>query len=99
MSILKSTDLMELCILTYCVQCLNITIVACLTMLLKLDNINNNAVERAVSLIGSRTSTDVFFYFALDARDARICPLFSFPIGAYCEACSRVLEMLDSLIA
>jgi hypothetical protein len=43
--ILKSTDLVELCILTYCMQCLNITIVAGLAVLLELDNINNNAVE------------------------------------------------------
>jgi hypothetical protein len=68
-------------------------------MLLKLDNIYNNAVERAVSLISSRTSTDVFLHLALDARDARISPLFSFPIGAYCEAGGRVFDMLDSLIA
>jgi hypothetical protein len=43
--ILKSTDLVELCILIYCMQCLNITIVVGLAVLLELDNINNNAVE------------------------------------------------------
>jgi hypothetical protein len=68
-------------------------------MLLKLDNIYNNTVERAVSLISLRTSTNVFFYLALDARDARISLLFSFPISAYCEASSRVFNMLNSLIA
>jgi hypothetical protein len=52
-------------------------------MLLKLDNINNDAVERAVSLVGSRTSTNVFFHLALDARDAGIRPLFSFAMSAY----------------
>jgi hypothetical protein len=68
-------------------------------MLLELDNIYNNAVERAVSLISLRTLTNVFLYLALDARDARISLLFSFPISAYCKASSRVLKMLDSLIA
>jgi hypothetical protein len=43
--ILKSTDLVEFCILTHCMQCLHITVVAGLAMLLELDNINNNAVE------------------------------------------------------
>jgi hypothetical protein len=68
-------------------------------MLLELDDIHNNAVERAVSLISLRTSTDVFLYLALDAKDARISLLFSFPISAYCEAGGGVLKMLDSLIA
>jgi hypothetical protein len=68
-------------------------------MLLKLDNIYNNAVERAVSLISLRTSTNVFLYLALDAKDARISLLFSFPISAYCKASSRVFKMLNSLIA
>jgi hypothetical protein len=65
--ILKSADLIELCVLTYCMQCLDITIIACLTMLLKLDNVNNNAVERLVGLVGSRTSTNVFFHLTFDA--------------------------------
>jgi hypothetical protein len=43
--ILKSINLIELCILIYCMQCLHITIVAGLTMLLELDNVNNNVVE------------------------------------------------------
>jgi hypothetical protein len=68
-------------------------------MLLKLDNIYNNAVERAVSLISLRTSTNVFLYLALDARDARISLLFSFPISAYYKAGSRVFKMLNSLKA
>jgi hypothetical protein len=98
-SILESTDLMKFRVLIHCMQCLNVAVVACLTMLLELDNINNNAIERAASLVSSRTLTDVFFHLALDARNARICPLFTFPIGGYCKACSRVFEMLDSRIA
>jgi hypothetical protein len=80
-------------------QCPHITVVAGLAMLLELDNVNNNAVEWAVSLIGSRMSTNVLFYLALDARDARICLLCSFSVSAYCKACSGVLKMLNSLIA
>jgi hypothetical protein len=48
-------------------QCLNVTIVACLTLLLKLDNINNNAIEQAAGLISTRTTTNVFLHLALDA--------------------------------
>jgi hypothetical protein len=33
-SILTRTDLMKLCVLTHCVQCPNVAVVACLTMLL-----------------------------------------------------------------
>jgi hypothetical protein len=43
--ILKSIDLIEFYILTHYIQCLYITIVAGLAMLLELDNINNNVVE------------------------------------------------------
>jgi hypothetical protein len=68
-------------------------------MLLELDNIYNNVVERAVSLISLRTLTNILLYLALDARDARISLLFSFPISAYCKASSRVFKMLNSLIA
>jgi hypothetical protein len=68
-------------------------------MLLKLDNIYNNAVERVVSLISLRTSTNVFLYLTLDARDVKISLLFFFPISAYCKASSRVFNMLNSLIA
>jgi hypothetical protein len=68
-------------------------------MLLELDNIYNNAVERAVSLISLRTLTNVFLYLTLDAKDVRISLLFSFPISAYYKASSRVLKMLNSLIA
>jgi hypothetical protein len=45
MLILKSIDLIKLSVLIYCMQCLNVTVVVCLTLLLKLDNINNNAIE------------------------------------------------------
>ena len=72
MSILKSTDLIELRVLTHCIQCPYITVVACLTMLLELDDVDNDAVERAVSLVSSRTSTDVFLHLALDARNAGV---------------------------
>jgi hypothetical protein len=41
-------------------------------MLLELNNINNNAVERAVCLVGTRTLTNVFLYLALDARSAHV---------------------------
>jgi hypothetical protein len=67
MLILKSTDLIKLSVLTYCMQCLNVTIVACLTLLLKLDNINDNAIEQAAGLISTRTTTNIFLYLALDA--------------------------------
>jgi hypothetical protein len=88
MSILKSANLMELCVLTHCMQCPDITVIACLTMLLELDNVNNNAVEGTVSFVSSRTSTDVFLHLALDIGNVRVCPLFPFAMGAYCEACS-----------
>jgi hypothetical protein len=68
--ILESTDLMELRVLAYCVQCPHITVVAGLAMLLELNDVDNDAIERAMSFISSRTSTDVFLYLALDARDA-----------------------------
>jgi hypothetical protein len=68
-------------------------------MLLKLDNIYNNIVERVVSLISLRTSTNVFLYLALDVRDARISLLFFFSISAYYKASIRVFNMLNSLIA
>jgi hypothetical protein len=58
---------MKLRVLTYCMQCLNVTVVACLTLLPKLDNINDNAIERAAGLISTRTTTNVFLYLALDA--------------------------------
>jgi hypothetical protein len=88
MSILKSTNLMELCVLTYCMQCPDITIIACLTMLLELDNVDNDAVEGTVSFVSSRTSTDVFLHLTLDVGNARVCSLFPFTVSAYCEACS-----------
>jgi hypothetical protein len=68
-------------------------------MLLKLDNIYNNVVERVVSFISLRTSTNVFLYLALDVRDTRISLLFSFSNSAYYKASSRVFNMLNSLIA
>jgi hypothetical protein len=57
-------------------------------MLLELDNVNDDAVEGTVSLVSSRTSTDVFLHLALDAGNARVCLLFPFAMRAYCEACS-----------
>jgi hypothetical protein len=90
---------MELRVLTYCVQCPNITVIAYLSTFLELDNVNDNAVERSLSLVSLRTLADIFLYLALDARDARICLLFSAPICAYYKACGRVFKMLDSLIA
>jgi hypothetical protein len=65
--ILKSADLIELRVLTYCIQCLDISIVVCLTMLLELDNVNNNAIKRAAGFVSARLSTDVFLYLALNA--------------------------------
>jgi hypothetical protein len=65
-SILKSTDLMKFCVLTHYVQCLDVAVVACLTMLLKLDNVDNNTIEQAAGLVSARTTTDVLFYLALD---------------------------------
>jgi hypothetical protein len=49
-------------------------------MLLELNNINNNAVEQAVCLVSTRTSTNVFLYLALDARSARICLVITLAI-------------------
>jgi hypothetical protein len=69
-------------------QCSDITVIACLTMLLELDNVDNNAVEGTVSFVSSRTSTNVFLYLALDVGNVRVCLLFSFTVSAYCEACS-----------
>jgi hypothetical protein len=57
-------------------------------MLLELDNINNNAVERAVSFVSLRTLTNVFLYLALDTRDTGISLLFPFAICAYYKTCS-----------
>jgi hypothetical protein len=65
-SILESTDLMKFCVLTHCMQYPNVAVVACLTMLLELDNINNDAIEQATGFVSARTTTDVFFHLALD---------------------------------
>jgi hypothetical protein len=67
MSILESADLVELRVLTYCMQCLDISIVACLTMLLELDDVDNDAIKRATGFVSARSSTDVFLHLALDA--------------------------------
>jgi hypothetical protein len=48
-------------------HCLDIAIVACLTMLLELDDVQDDVVERAAGLVGTRTSTDVFLHLALNA--------------------------------
>jgi hypothetical protein len=84
-SILESTDLMKFCVLTHCVQCPDVAVVACLTILLKLDNINNDSIERAAGLVSARTTTDVLFHLALDAWNA-ICPLITLAISSYLEA-------------
>jgi hypothetical protein len=52
--------------LTHCVQCPNVAVVAYLTILLKLDNVDNDTVERAAGLISARTTTDILFHLALD---------------------------------
>ena len=80
-------------------QCLDISIVACLTMLLELDDVDNDAIERATGFVSARSLTDIFLYLALNARGTCICPLITSAIRAYSEACSRVFKMLNSLIA
>jgi hypothetical protein len=49
-------------------------------MLLELNDVDDNAVERAVCLVGTRTSTNVFLYLALDARSARVCLVITLAI-------------------
>jgi hypothetical protein len=85
-SMLDSTDLMKFCVLTHCMKCPNVAVVACLTMLLELDDIDNNAIERATGFVGARTTTDVFFRLALNAWNAIISPLITLAIGTYLEA-------------
>jgi hypothetical protein len=85
-SILEGTDLMKFRVLTHCMQCPNVAVVACLTMLLELDNIDNNAIKRATSFVSARTAAAVFFHLALDAWNAIICPLITLAIGPYLEA-------------
>jgi hypothetical protein len=48
-------------------QCLNVAGVACLTMLLELDVINNNTREQAIGFVGVRTTSNILFYLTLDA--------------------------------
>ena len=57
-------------------QCPHITIVAGLAMLLELDNVDNNEVEGAVSLVGSRTSTNGLFHLALNNKNLPTVLLF-----------------------
>jgi hypothetical protein len=85
-SILKSTNLIKFCVLTHCVQCLNVAVVAYLTMLLKLDNVDNDLIERAAGLVSARITTNVLFYLALDAWNAIIYLLTTLAIGSYLEA-------------
>jgi len=66
MSILKSTDLMKFCVLIYYIQCLDIAVIAYLTMFLELDNINNNVIEQVIGFVSVRMMTNVFFYLTLD---------------------------------
>ena len=77
---------MKFCVLTHCMQCLNVAVIACFTMLLELDDINNNAIERATGFVSARTTTDVFFHLTLDAWNVIICPLITLAIGPYLEA-------------
>jgi hypothetical protein len=51
----------------YYMQCLNVAGVACLTMLLELDVINNNTREQAIGFVGVRTTSNILFYLTLDA--------------------------------
>jgi hypothetical protein len=66
-SILESADFMELRVLTYCMQCPDISIVTCLTMLLELENVDNDAIKRATGFVSARSSIDVFLHLALNA--------------------------------
>jgi hypothetical protein len=65
--ILKSADFVELRVLAHCMQCPDISIIACLTMLLELDDVDNNAIKWATGFVSARSSTDVFLHLALDA--------------------------------
>jgi hypothetical protein len=47
-------------------KCLDVAVVACLAILLKLDNVDNDTIERAAGLVCARTTTNVFFHLALD---------------------------------
>jgi hypothetical protein len=51
MLILKSTDLTKFQVLTNYTQCLDVAVVVCLTILLKLDYIDNNTIKRAAGLV------------------------------------------------
>jgi hypothetical protein len=88
---------MNLCVLTHCMQCLNVAVIAWFTSFLELYNIHSNAIERATGFVRTRT-TDVFLHLALDAWNA-ICLLITLTVGAYLETSSRVLKMLKSLVA
>jgi hypothetical protein len=47
-------------------KCPDVAVVACLTMLLKLDNLDNDTIERAAGLVRTRTTTNVLFHLTLD---------------------------------
>jgi hypothetical protein len=68
-SILESTDFMKFRVLTHCVQCSNVAVVACFTMLLELDDVDNNVIKRTTGLVGARTTTDILFHLALRAAN------------------------------
>jgi hypothetical protein len=80
-------------------QCPDISIIARLTMLLELDNVNNNLIKQATSFVSTRLSANVFLYLALNAQGTCICLLITSAISAYSKACSGVFKVLDSLIA
>jgi hypothetical protein len=67
-------------------QCPNVAVVACLTMLLELNDINTDMIEQATGFVSARTATDVLFHLALDAWNAIICSLITLAIGSYLEA-------------
>ena len=66
MSVLKSIYLIKFRVLTHRMQCLNVAVIAYITMLLELNDINNNVIERVTGFVSVRTATDVLLYLALD---------------------------------
>jgi hypothetical protein len=48
-------------------QCPDISVVACLTMLLELNDVYDDAIKRATGFVSAWSSTDVFLHLSLDA--------------------------------
>ena len=67
-------------------QCPNVTVVACVSTFLELDDVNGNAIEWSTGLVSASTATDVFLHLALDTRNAIVSPWISLSICAYLEA-------------